>query len=277
MAELRSVAEIIRAARNAAAALAPIHGAGQVHGAISPAAFSESGELVDADTVRDYCAPEVILGKEPTTAADVFSFGAAFFSLLTGKHPFDAASPAARLLKICSDTPADLQSLRPDAPGELVAIISRCLQNDPARRFPSAALLRDALSAIQLPGSQHRLLMADDDASVRELVRAVTMRLGVDADIVESGKEAVAAMKARRYDIMLLDLHMPRIDGWQVLDFLRANPAAKPGRLFVITGFRDQQLSDADRQIVDAVLYKPVGVDQMRELIARPLGLMRVA
>lgn len=277
MAESRTAPEIIRAARTAAAALAPIHAAGQVHGAISPAAFSESGELVNADTVRDYCAPEVILGKEQTPASDVFSFGAAFFSLLTEHHPFDAASPAARLLKICSEAPADLKSLRPDAPGELVAILNRCLQRDPAQRFPNAGMVRDALMAIQLPGSTHRLLMADDDPAIRDLVRAVTVRLGVDADIVESGKEAVAALKARRYDIMLLDLHMPRIDGWQVLDFLRANPAAKPRHLYVITGFRGQQISDADRDLVDAVLYKPVGIDEMRELIGRPLGVLRVA
>lgn len=271
------IPQIVRAARTAAAALAPIHGGGQIHGAISPAAFSETGELVNADTVRDYCAPEVILGKEPTAASDVFSFGAAFFTLLTGKHPFDAASPAARLLKICSESPADAKTLRPDAPGELVAVLDRCLQRDPAQRYANAGVLADALAGVPLPASRHRMLVADDDAGVRALARNVAIRVGIDADIVESGKEAVAALKARRYDVMMLDLHMPRIDGWQVLDFLRGNPSAKPGVLYVITGFQGQQISDADSHLVDRVLYKPVDLLQMIDLIARPLGLTRVA
>ena len=277
MSELPNPPEVIRAARTAAAALAAIHAAGELHGAISPAAFSAEGELVNADFVRDYAAPEVILGKPPTAAADVFSFGGAFYFLLTGRHPFEASSPAARLLKICSESPPDPATLRPDAPGELVAILNRCLQRDPAQRFPSAALLRDALAAIQLPGSAHRMLVADDDAGVRALVRNVAMRLSVDADIVESGKEAVAAIKARRYDIMLLDLHMPRIDGWQVLDFLRANIASKPGVVYVITGFRGQQISEGHRDLVDGVIYKPIDLVQIRDLIARQLEVLRVA
>jgi CheY-like chemotaxis protein len=65
---------------------------------------------------------------------------------------------------------------------------------------------------------------------------------------------------------------MPNVSGWEVLDFLRARPEARPRRLFVVTGFRDQDISAADRGLVTAAIYKPVTLDDLRALITASLS-----
>jgi hypothetical protein len=65
---------------------------------------------------------------------------------------------------------------------------------------------------------------------------------------------------------------MPNLSGWEVLDFLRARHEARPRRLFVVTGFRDQDISVADRGLVTAAIYKPVALDDLRSLITASLN-----
>ena len=111
------------------------------------------------------------------------------------------------------------------------------------------------------------MLVADDDAPVRDLYSHIAGRIGVEVDLVASGRDAIAALKSRKYDVALLDLNMPRLSGWEVLDFLRSRNEARPANLFIITGFIDQKISEADRDLVSGVLYKPVSPDQLRKLV----------
>lgn len=84
---------------------------------------------------------------------------------------------------------------------------------------PSVASdVADAPAApILLPGT--RVLVADDHAINRELVRAVLTPLGAEVSEVTNGVEAVAAAGRRRFDLILMDLRMPELDG---LDAMRA-------------------------------------------------------
>jgi len=95
--------------------------------------------------------------------------------------------------------------------------------------------------------------------------------IGVDADVVASGRDAIAAMKSRRYDVVLLDLNMPRLSGWEVLDYLRTRSEIRPAHLFIITGFSGQSLSAADRELVTAVMYKPVVTEELKGAITSSL------
>lgn len=251
-----------------------------VHGELWPSAISVSDEGVgilppaDADRSRwgQYAAPERILGKPATPASDVFSIGAILFHALAGKPPFTGDSAAQRLLSALADAPAELP---PSVPRDVAAVIARCLSREPSARYASPAVLRDALGA--LGGTRpefagRRILLADDEQDIRDAYQRMASRLGIDADVVGSGKEAIEALKARNYDVALLDLNMPRLSGWEVLDFLRARTDRKPRQLFIVTGFADQKISDADRDLVNAVIYKPVAPDELRALMTESLG-----
>lgn len=271
------VEEVVRIGREVANVLAKLGG---FHGELSPSVIEVSDEgvsvLPPSEYARywPYASPEKILGKPMSAAADVFSLGAILFHALAGRPPFKGDSLAQMKLVALADQPADLLSLRNDVPRELASVIQRCLIKDPAQRFSSLGLVRDALDAAApkldaFPGK--RILIADDEPEIARAVARLAARIGVEADVVANGREVIDHLKTRRYAIALLDLNMPRLDGWGVLDFLRNRSDAKPNHLFVVTGFRDQSVSIADSSIVDAVLYKPVVPEELRALITECL------
>jgi serine/threonine protein kinase/formylglycine-generating enzyme required for sulfatase activity/cephalosporin-C deacetylase-like acetyl esterase len=91
-----------------------------------------------------YMSPEQAQGKQIDARSDVFSFGAVFYEMLTGKKAFDADSSAALLAAVMRDDPKPVSELRRDVPSELRSIVSRCLKKNPADRYTSGAeLLQD--------------------------------------------------------------------------------------------------------------------------------------
>ncbi|HEX6640902.1 MAG TPA: response regulator [Thermoanaerobaculia bacterium] len=269
-----AAADVVRIGADVAAALET-----SVHGELWPLAITVSSDgvtlapagLADRSQYGPYAAPERILGAPVTRAADVYSVGAILFHAVTGYHAFPGETAASIMMSACTDAPLPLP---PDVPRALAAVILRCLAHDPDARYPSATLLRQALEGVQMrdafPG--RRMLAADDDPAFRALFQLAAAKVGVDADIVSGGREAINAMKARRYDVVLMDLNMPNLSGWEVLDFLRSRYEMRPRRLFLVTGFRDQDISAADRGLVTAAVYKPVALDDLRSLITASLS-----
>lgn len=94
-----------------------------------------------------YMAPEQIRAAADVDArADIWSLGCVLYELLTQRHAFDAPT----LMQVCAAVletePVPLSSHRPDVPAELEAVVMRCLEKDPARRYPDLAELVVALS-----------------------------------------------------------------------------------------------------------------------------------
>jgi CheY-like chemotaxis protein len=266
-----SAAEAARIVRDAASALA------DVHGELSPSSIlvrADGVEIVpgDADRTRygQHAAPERILGKAATPESDVFSLAAILYHALAGHLPFRGATPTEVMLATCSEPPLALPA---QVPQPLQKIIMRALSKPPVERYASPRSLFEALDsyANRLVWEGRRVLAVDDEPSMRALYQRLATRVGVESDFAASGREAVEALKARRYDVVLLDLNLPRLNGWEVLDFLRARPDIRPRHLFIITGFVDQRVSDADRDLVTAVLYKPIAQDEMQALVTECL------
>ena len=92
-----------------------------------------------------YMSPEQATGAELSPASDVFSFGILSYELLTGERPFKGDGPGALLSAIMSGSHQSLHELRRDLPGQLVDVVERCLENEPARRFQNGRELANAL------------------------------------------------------------------------------------------------------------------------------------
>jgi serine/threonine-protein kinase len=102
-----------------------------------------------------YMSPEQAKGKTVDHRTDLWSLGATLYHMVAGRLPFEADHPQAALYAICHEDPEPVATLREGVPPELVAVIERCLQKDPAKRYGSAeeivAALAGLASAMGLP------------------------------------------------------------------------------------------------------------------------------
>lgn len=112
-----------------------------------------------------------------------------------------------------------------------------------------------------------RVLVADDDPGIRQLVGTIIRREGLAADCVPDGGAAIDKLEERDYPVVLLDLMMPRVSGFDVIEYLRDRDRKQKPLVLVITAYADQTFRTVDSDIVAGVLRKPFEVAELGELI----------
>ena len=116
-----------------------------------------------------------------------------------------------------------------------------------------------------------QVLVAEDHPVNRAYLEAVLDKLGHAAVFAENGEEAVRAVQAQDFDIVLMDLHMPVMDGFGAARAIRALPlprGAIPIVALTADAFQDSQ--ELARQAgMDEMLTKPAHLPQLRDLLAR--------
>src|SRR5262249_49898369 len=97
------------------------------------------------DGTPAYSSPEQLRGEPLDRRSDVFALGATLHEALTLHRAFDGRSAAEVRAAVLACRPADPRALRPEVPRPLAAIVTRCLQLEPSRRYATAAEVRDDL------------------------------------------------------------------------------------------------------------------------------------
>jgi serine/threonine-protein kinase len=132
--------------------IAPHHGIGL---ATSSEALTRTGALIG--TVA-YMAPEQMAdAKRVDARADLWSVGVILHELLTKQTPFGPQNAANLVTAVLSKAPAPLSVARPDTPKALEAIVLKCLEKSPDRRYATAAALGAALAPLASPRSRAAL------------------------------------------------------------------------------------------------------------------------
>jgi len=104
-----------------------------------------------------------------------------------------------------------------------------------------------------------RLLFVDDDPILREFAQVNLATAAAEVDVASDGVEALEALSRHRYDLLLVDLDMPRMDGFELLAHLRADPATAHLPVVVETGREDVDAIDrAFRAGATAFVTKPL-------------------
>lgn len=144
----------------------------------------------------------------------------------------------------------------------------------PASRIGLGEAVRDAAAKIvrvDQTGARG-LLIAEDTHSVRDVLQRQLSALKVEATFVENGREALFAVRSGEYGILVTDLHMPEMDGYEVVKAIREDDETLDRHFPVIALTADVQM--AQRQVYmnhgfDECLLKPVSLGQFRRLLIR--------
>lgn len=102
-----------------------------------------------------------------------------------------------------------------------------------------------------------RILVADDDELIRAATRGLLQRLGYSVDVVTDGRQAVEAASCRRFDVVLLDVQMPGMDGMQAAARLRGEHGADCPRIIGVSGESEERES-YEAAGMDGFLVKPI-------------------
>ncbi|MDH4096459.1 MAG: CHASE2 domain-containing protein, partial [Betaproteobacteria bacterium] len=137
---------------------------------------------------------------------------------------------------------------------------------------PEAELAASAAAPTPAPAQAHaklsgRVLLADDNADLRELVKVQLAELGFACKAVGDGLEAIESALAEPYSVVLLDMDMPFMDGYETVRVLRERGYTRP-----VIGFTAHQAgTPLERALIegcDDVISKPVSQDRLREVLA---------
>ncbi|HEY7435668.1 MAG TPA: response regulator [Methylomirabilota bacterium] len=120
--------------------------------------------------------------------------------------------------------------------------------------------------------SAKRILVVDDDAEIRELLTTALVDDGHTVDEACDGSEALVLLEQRTYDLVLSDLHMPRVDGASLYETLRTRHhfpvrfATKLPRVIFMTGNAAEH-AEFLRGTTDPILEKPFALRVVRTMV----------
>jgi CheY-like chemotaxis protein len=133
-----------------------------------------------------------------------------------------------------------------------------------------------------------RILIAEDTASVRQILEVQLRSLDIEVDFVEDGKQALEKLQRGRYSLLISDLHMPELDGYGLVKEWREREVrrGKPERLpivaltadvligdqsrFLEAGFDDYLAKPVSRNVLHQVVYKWLSGDDVVQEISKP-------
>ncbi len=114
---------------------------------------------------------------------------------------------------------------------------------------------------------KERALVIEDDFDLSTIFVAALEQAGYEAEAIRDGLEAQERLKAETPDLVILDMHLPRVSGVELFSQIRADERLK--KTLVVIATADARLGESYVDIADFVLIKPITFIQMRDLTAR--------
>jgi CheY-like chemotaxis protein len=127
---------------------------------------------------------------------------------------------------------------------------------------------------IETGSTGFRLLVCDDSTAERNALAHILRRQGYDVDEAADGSAALRLIKGRSYDLLLLDLHMPDVDGFDVLRYVQSHRSSLP--VVLMSGLPYEEIGDGIQRLpqheLPPLLLKPVDTHQLFQVIELKLA-----
>ncbi len=120
---------------------------------------------------------------------------------------------------------------------------------------------------------EQRILVVDDQQDIRDMTALVLSGAGYRVDTVDSGESALSTLEQDRFDLVLLDINMPEMDGWETLRLIRCDEelTGLPVVMFSVKGEIRDKIEGLQEGAVDFVT-KPFIVDDLIERVGKVLA-----
>ena len=120
--------------------------------------------------------------------------------------------------------------------------------------------------------TNNKILVVDDDENIRTTMKAILEEEGYIVDLAGSGKEGIQKTNEKAYNIALLDIRLPDMEGVQLLKLMKTTMPRT--RKIMVTGYPSTQNAiEALNKNADAYLIKPVDIEKLLDTIKEQLRL----
>jgi two-component system chemotaxis response regulator CheY len=120
------------------------------------------------------------------------------------------------------------------------------------------------------PWKDKSILIVDDYPAVRRVIKDIVVALGMTAEEAENGLEAQAVLKGKKFDLVISDLVMPEMDGFELTEALRNTPQYRHRPIVIISTHDDAKyIFRALHLGADDYIIKPPSMEMVKTVLAR--------
>lgn len=142
--------------------------------------------------------------------------------------------------------------------GTEIEVVIPVIKNKPEEKFSLPAKNKTKYS---------RILWVEDNDAIRNTASDIINVLGINADFVSSGFDAVEYLARHNYDLVITDIGMPGMNGWQLADIVNDKYNGRV-KVFIVSGWGSQiEENEIKMHGVSKVLHKPFGISKLKSLL----------
>jgi response regulator RpfG family c-di-GMP phosphodiesterase len=264
-----------------------------------PTGLTEQGALLGT---LDYMAPEQVQdARTVDIRADIFGLGGVLYWCLTAAAPFPSKGNLMQELtaRIQQHAPS-IRAKRPELPQDLDDIVQRMMALRPEDRYATPqAVMRALLPFLRAELREHpfhlsnagfntdsppstastvtrqcHILLVDDEAPIRNFCKVILKSEGIHCDEAPGGHTALQMVRAKSYDLIILDINMPDMCGSEVCKLLREQPPSPNLKILMASGNgNSENLANMLLAGADDFLTKPFSVLQLQARVKAALRL----
>jgi CheY-like chemotaxis protein/HPt (histidine-containing phosphotransfer) domain-containing protein len=157
----------------------------------------------------------------------------------------------------------DIFLVKPIRRTDLISALNTLFEEN---RLRSTAPIGDFYPSAKLSG--RKILVVEDNDTNQLVVKTILENSGMMVDIVENGRQAVAAVKNQTYDVVLMDVQMPEMDGYEATKIIRSDPTLT--KLPIVAMTANAMLEDKEKcfQVgMNAYISKPISQNKLLQVI----------